>query len=107
MTTTMNYNNFLLKTVTSTLPPIDHHRPKEDMDQLIRNELGKGSDTRVIWEESTQVKEKESILDVLIQWSNLMVEDLYQIRYLKKQGDGVSKISAPILQKLSPANGGP
>jgi len=106
-TTTTNYNNFLLKTVTSTLPPIDHRRPKEDMDQLIRNELGKGNDTRVIWEESTQVKEKESILDVLIQWSNLTVEDLYQIRYLKKQGDGVSKIGAPILQKLSPANGGP
>ncbi|KAJ8583237.1 hypothetical protein M405DRAFT_867177 [Rhizopogon salebrosus TDB-379] len=86
----MSYTTHLLATITNTIPVHRDIVPHKEMDKLIRNELRIDSpnhrDKRVYWEES-KCEQASSILDVLIPKSNLTIDDLCSLRYVKKMGD--------------------
>ncbi|KAG2737282.1 hypothetical protein P692DRAFT_20883729, partial [Suillus brevipes Sb2] len=101
-------NSYLLASITTTIAASGDviRRLKEEMDQLIKNELMPmpGSDVplsesrRVLWEEKI-TNRKSSILDTLIPASNLDIEALYAIRYVKKKGNVIIH-GASVLRKL-------
>ncbi|KAG2741525.1 hypothetical protein P692DRAFT_20822217 [Suillus brevipes Sb2] len=74
---------------------------KEEMDQLVKNELMPMPDSDVplyeFWEEKI-TNWTLSILDTLIPASNLDIEALYAIRYIKKKGNDIH--CALVLQNL-------
>lgn len=82
----------LLATVTSSIPAIGDFAPRKqaDMNQLMKHELLVGSDgilvggKRVLWEEGIQGL-TSSILDVLIPQSSLRIQEINDIRYVKKK----------------------
>ncbi|KAG1837090.1 hypothetical protein F4604DRAFT_1692459 [Suillus subluteus] len=90
MSATVSISSFLLATVTSSIPAGGDfiHRSMDEMDKLIRNELGEdGTVTgskRVIWEEK-QRGLKTSILDKFLP-SELTIDDILKMRYARKLG---------------------
>ncbi|KAG1722406.1 uncharacterized protein EDB91DRAFT_1273798 [Suillus paluster] len=86
--------SYLLATVTTSIPASGDftHRKQEDMDLLMKHELLVGPDgnimggKRVLWEEGIQSR-TSSILDILIPKSSLKIQDLHDIRYIKKKDD--------------------
>ncbi|KAG2030953.1 hypothetical protein BDR03DRAFT_986755 [Suillus americanus] len=83
-------NNYLLATVTTSIPTSGNfqHWKQEDMDPLMKHELLLGPDDdlmggeRVLWDQGIQNR-TSSILDILIPKSSLKIEDLRDIRYAK------------------------
>ena len=102
---TTTYTSYLLATVTSTITPGDlMPRKKDTMDELMKNELGaldvepqtSQNYRRVLWEDD---KEKKSILNTLIPRSNLTINDLCNIKYVKKVGEELRQ-GQTILEKV-------
>ncbi|KAG1724107.1 uncharacterized protein EDB91DRAFT_1255410 [Suillus paluster] len=68
------------------------HRKQDCMDELMKHELLVGPDgnligsKRVLWEEGIQGR-TSSILDILIPKSSLKIQDIHDIKYVKKKDD--------------------
>lgn len=98
-------NHYLLATVTTSIPIGDFSpRSKNDMDQLMKNELlPVGSNgtlaggRRVLWEEGKKGR-TSSILDVLFPASDLTIEQILELRYVKNKGES-RLLGATVLQK--------
>jgi hypothetical protein len=96
----------LLATVTTSIPIGDFlPRSKNDMDQLMKNELlpvgsngALAGGRRVFWEEGKKER-TSSILDVLFPASNLTIDQILQLRYVKNKGQS-RLLGATVLQKL-------
>jgi hypothetical protein len=99
-------NHYLLATVTTSIPIGDFlPRSKNDMDQLMKNELlpvgsngALAGGRRVFWEEGKKER-TSSILDVLFPASNLTIDQILQLRYVKNKGQS-RLLGATVLQKL-------
>jgi len=102
----MSFSQYLLTTVatiTNSIPANTQCHPKEDMDLLIKNELNMvdelTSGPRVLWEEDGggQLSASTSILDILIPASDLTIDILCNLTYVKKK-DNVLLHGQPLLQ---------
>jgi len=93
-----SFANYLLAAVsTVTIHPV--HHTKDEMDILMKSELGlQDQDPRVLWEED--LKPKTSILKFLIPLSNLNKLEIKRITYIKQVPGSQTQIhGAPIFDK--------
>ncbi|KAG2115447.1 hypothetical protein DEU56DRAFT_919417 [Suillus clintonianus] len=85
-------SSYLLATVTASIPASGdfEHQKQDYMDNLMKHELLLGPNDnlmggrRVLWEEGIQGR-ASSILDILIPQSKLKIQDIHNIKYVKKK----------------------